>query len=288
MEERNRDEAVAGAAPPPPTVTVTRHAVYDVEGRLGAITDPLGRAAFTRVHDRLGRVLRPRRPSTPATRSSCPTPAGSPSRRSTPGVSRPSGAGTASGASPASGRAPGPASRSGSAEVVVYGDGGDPASPPPRVRPRAQANSLGRLVRRLDGAGLHEIGPYDFKGRVVESRRRPIREQVLVAASAAGAPFAPATPDWSAAGAEADLLDAETFVTGLSYDAFDRVTVRLLPSDDAGRAEAALRVRGDGRARESVALNGEPVVRRMSHDPPGSARWSGTARASSRGWRTTN
>jgi RHS repeat-associated protein len=88
------------------------------------------------------------------------------------------------------------------------------------VHPNAQDRNLrGRIYRIYDQAGEVELGRFDFKGNVLEQSRR-------------FASTYDATIDWSplaGAGsvaaldaAAAPLLEAETFLSGASYDALDR------------------------------------------------------------------
>jgi len=120
-------------------------------------------------------------------------------------------------------------------------------------------NLLGRPVAVYDQAGLVELGPYDFKGNLLEQARTL-------------ATVYDATLDWSDIATEASVegaktaalvadLEAETFTEERSYDALNRVVSLIgadqsehLPTyDRSGKLkELAVKVRGAGTATSFV------------------------------------
>jgi RHS repeat-associated protein len=86
----------------------------------------------------------------------------------------------------------------------------------------------GKLIALYDGAGLLELGPYDFKGNLLATRR-----QLTTAYTS--------TPDWSPIASEDDLdtakitvaaaIQTETFEELRTFDALNRVTSITTPDD---------------------------------------------------------
>jgi RHS repeat-associated protein len=86
----------------------------------------------------------------------------------------------------------------------------------------------GKLIALYDGAGLLELGPYDFKANLLATRR-----QLTTAYTS--------TPDWSPIASEDDVDAAKTTVTSLlgtetfeelrTFDALNRITSITTPDD---------------------------------------------------------
>lgn len=120
-------------------------------------------------------------------------------------------------------------------------------------------NLLGRPVAIYDQAGLVELGPYDFKGNLLEQARTlaTVYDATLDWSDLATEPSA---EDAKTAALVADL-EAETFTEERSYDALNRVVSLIgadqsehLPTyDRSGKLkELAVKVRGAGTATSFV------------------------------------
>jgi hypothetical protein len=268
---------VARNGPDPDDRHVTETA-YDIRGNVGAITDALGRRAFTYRHDLAGR--RWRSESIDAGRIDTVPGAldetiesrdarGALSLAALDVLQRPIRTWARDGATaPVTLR-----------QRIDYGDGGAAAQPAATRAAARERNQLGRPVASYDEAGLVTLERYDFNGRVTESARRVIADAPILAvyerAAAAGWKIAPFTVDWaprpgqSQAEREAELLEATEYRTATRFDALGRIVEQLLPEDVTGRRRV-LRPAYDPESRLSgVTLDGEPVVERIAYDARG-------------------
>ncbi|MGN9908999.1 SpvB/TcaC N-terminal domain-containing protein [Phytohabitans sp. LJ34] len=155
---------------------------------------------------------------------------------------------------------------------VEYGDAGTPEQPGPERDAARAANLLGRPVRHFDEAGLVTTAAVDFKGNVTSSTRRVIADGPLLDAFADGVAFqvdwTPA-PGQSQAARDAELLEDLGYTTTTGFDALDRVTRHLLPSDVEGRRRELVPTYNRAGALESVRLDGTVHVRRIAYDAKG-------------------
>jgi RHS repeat-associated protein len=101
-----------------------------------------------------------------------------------------------------------------------------------------------RVMRQDDGAGTVAMGPYDFKGNLLQSSRQLAQEYKNLA-------------DWSGQ----PVLESEIFRSTTSYDALNRVLTATLPDDSITRPtynEANFLERLDVNLRGEQDGNGQP------------------------------
>ncbi|WMJ75339.1 SpvB/TcaC N-terminal domain-containing protein [Cytophagaceae bacterium ABcell3] len=102
-------------------------------------------------------------------------------------------------------------------QKTIYGDSAGLGQP-------EADNLMGKPYKVYDEAGLTSIDRYDFKGNPPEKTRQVISDATLVSAGT----DAPRT-DWESL-TEA-VLDSFAYVTGMKYDALNRVTEMQFPED---------------------------------------------------------
>lgn len=119
-------------------------------------------------------------------------------------------------------------------------------------------NTLGRPVKHFDEAGLLETPEYDFKGNLLEKRRRTIRDDLLPDWQA----------DWPVTDAENDL-DPTVYETSIRYDALNRPVRVTHPQDVEGvRQQLTPRYNRAG-ALEGVQLEDETYVEHIAYNAKG-------------------
>jgi RHS repeat-associated protein len=248
--------------------TVVTRVSHDIEGRVIAVTDPLGRTAGTSVYDLLGRpwlvdlidhgpvrlVLDPLDGQLERLDAK-----GAVTRVEFDAVHRPVRlfAADHTGAQPTL------------RQVHQYGEAAG--------LPDALARNLaGRPYRDYDEAGLVTVSRYDLNGKAIETTRQVLRTDVLTPTY---------TVDWSA---PEGLLDPITYQVDCSYDALGRRTSVTYPMDadgkravqtvEFGRAGHPVRVTLDGadyieriaynaRGQRVLVLAGNGMLTRYAHDP---------------------
>jgi RHS repeat-associated protein len=144
-------------------------------------------------------------------------------------------------------------------ERLAYGDGGDPAQPAAERAAAKSRNQLGRLVRHHDEAGLLECLTYDFKGNVLDRRRRVVSDAAIRAGWIA---------DWAAANAEDDL-DATGYETTSTFDALNRPVAITYPAQTDGHRPVLTPAYNRAGALERVALDGDTYVERIAYNAKG-------------------
>jgi RHS repeat-associated protein len=247
---------------------VTR-STFDIRGDVVRVTDPLGRVAVSQVYDCLRRVLR-RDSIDSGTRRVVLDAAGSEvMRRDSKGALTAHEYDTA-------GRPVRVWARDrtnqtiGLRERLTYGDGSDPGQPAAERSAARVANTLGHIVRHDDEAGRVTLGPYDFRGNVLETTRLVISDQEVLSvfpSTATNWSITPYRVNWSP-GSEPQL-DAFQYRITLGFDALNRITrVQYPQAVDNTRSLATFRYNAAG-ALESMDLNGMPYIREMAHDAQG-------------------
>ncbi|MDI2127062.1 SpvB/TcaC N-terminal domain-containing protein [Yinghuangia seranimata] len=164
-------------------------------------------------------------------------------------------------------------------ERVDYGDAGAPDQPAADRAAARAAHVLGRVVRRYDGAGLTAVDAVDFKGNVLGTTRRMIADAPVLAtyerARTAGWQVVPFVPEWtpapgqSQAARDAELLEATGYISTTAYDALDRVTRHVLPADVDGRRRVVAPTYNRAGALEQVRLDDTVYVQRIAYDAKG-------------------
>jgi RHS repeat-associated protein len=215
---RHREPPGVGASLPPIEEYVRRSA-YDVQGHLLAVTDALGRDAFRYAYDLTGHVLRTESIDAGVELTVFDAAGnvvesrdakGAITLRSFDALNRPIRVWARDDANGAVTLR----------EKLIYGDdpsltGSDPA----------RSNRLGKVFEHFDEAGLTVVDEYDFRGNVLESSRRVISDDFMLAdvRTHTGPTWALIVPrvDWAAA--PATVLDATTYRTKTAFDALNRV-----------------------------------------------------------------
>lgn len=242
---RHRGPADATGRAPPIEQLVTR-SEFDIQGRVLAMIDALGRRAMAYRYDLTGRECSVRSIDGGESRLFSDAAGNAIEQRDAKGaislssydaLNRPSRRWACDAADkPITLR-----------ERMTYGE--DPAYT------GTTANALGRLVEHDDEAGCNTIGAYDFKGSVTESLRRIFDDTFLLAPYRAELARPEAERDWTLATPRIDWADPATaaalsapYLTRSSHDALGRVvwsdypaaangeTYRLQPRYDAAGA----------------------------------------------------
>jgi RHS repeat-associated protein len=157
-------------------------------------------------------------------------------------------------------------------EQLVYGD--DPASGLTATEV-AKGNLLGKLYQHYDEAGLVTFAAvdnnniitaaYDFKGNSLEKRRQLIADSAIITALNTGAVLVNAyVVNWDSPPA----LEGG-FQTSIAYDALNRVVSMLYPNDVDGDRKALIPTYNSAGALESVKLDNETYVERISYNARG-------------------
>ncbi|MET7426681.1 SpvB/TcaC N-terminal domain-containing protein [Dactylosporangium sp. NPDC005555] len=242
----------------------------DLEGRPRSVTDPLGRVMFGYVHDLLGRRWRVDGADT-GRRLTVPDALGAPVEN------RDSKGALTLGAFDLLHRAIRVWARDDAAapatlrQRIEYGDGGTPGQPAGERAAAQAANLLGRPVRQYDEAGLVTTDACDFKGNVLQTTRKVIADAPVLATYDAARKGGWAVPlftaDWRP-GAE-PALEPGAYVSTTRFDALNRPTAHILPTDAEGRRReiSARYDRAGGLA--SVSLDGTVYVQRLAYDAKG-------------------
>lgn len=147
-------------------------------------------------------------------------------------------------------------------EQIEYGDGSDPDQPTVERSAGRAKNRLGRVHKHYDEAGLLTFEEYDFKGNVLERSRRVLKDDLLLKACAVSAsdrdkracrinwdlPRGTSLTDY------ADLLlEPVAYRTSTAYDALERIKYIRLPRDVGDT--------GNGTAFSSPSLSSRKVLR---------------------------
>jgi hypothetical protein len=262
-----------GSWPAPDSFTT--RSTYDVRGNLLTVVDPLGRIAFSYTYDLLNRTLRVESPLDAGTKRSVLDAGGNVlERRDSKGalvlnaydaLNRPIRMWARDGVGqPMSLR-----------ERLIYGD-----SPDSGLADAAGLNLLGRLYLHYDEAGQLALGSYDFKGNILELRRRCLSDAVLLK------PFTPPPPNWAIKPFRVDwqpppgvtldayadtLLDpaAAVYTTSFTYDALNRSKVMLYPEDVTGTRRQLTPRYDHAGALEGLSLDGGTYVDRICYTAKG-------------------
>jgi RHS repeat-associated protein len=270
--ERNRANPATPAGPLPAIEEYRARSTYDIQSNLVAVTDALGRVAFTHIYDLAKRPLKihsidagdrwmihnatgseiERRDSKDAL-----------TLRAFDKLNRLIFVWARNASS-----APALTLR----EQLVYGD--DPASGliPTEV---AKGNLLGRLYQYCDEAGLVTFAAvdnnnnritsaYDFKGNFLEKRRQVIADSAIVASLNSTDLANAYVVDWNYPPA----LEIE-FQTSTAYDALNRVVSMLYPQDVDGNRKTLMPTYNRAGALETVKLDNETYVERITYNAKG-------------------
>jgi RHS repeat-associated protein len=156
--------------------------------------------------------------------------------------------------------------------VFAYGDEGDRSA-------AREANSLGRLVKQHDGAGVLALRAYDFRGNLIAKARHVISNAALAAvyeqAASSGWEVTPFTVDWeptpglTLSDIEATLLEPAAYETTSTYDALGRPKLVQLPRDVTGRRKTVRPSYNRAGGLERVFLDEDGFVERIAYDASG-------------------
>ena len=261
-----------------PAAWLTTRTAYDIRGNLLSSTDPLGRVAVGHHYDLAGRRWRTDGIDS-GRRELVPNAAGDP-------VLTSDGQGAAVLTAYDLLRRPVRRwARDGAGDPFTlrqrleYGDGGDPGQDAGARGTARAANLLGRLTRHYDEAGLATVIAADLRGNPLETGRRVIADAPVLAtyAKAVGADWQvpPFRVDWTPGHGQSieqradELLEPAGYATTAGYDALDRVTRLVLPTDITGhRAELMAGYDPVGRL-ERLTLDGTAYLERVGYDALG-------------------
>ena len=272
--------AVARNGPPEQASTAwfTTRSAYDIQGNLLTVTDALGREAFRYSFDLAKR--RWRMDSIDAgRRDTVPDALGNPIE------SRDSKGAVTLGAFDLLRRPARVWARDDATSAVTlrqridFGDGGDPGQPPADRDAARARNLLSRPVRHHDEAGLVTTDLADFKGNTLQATRRVIADAPVLAtydqARLNGWQVVPFRVDWTPATGQTQdqrdtaLLDTGGYVTTTSYDALNRVTRHVFPTDVEGKRRELDPTYNRAGALEAVRLDDVVHVQRIAYDAKG-------------------
>jgi RHS repeat-associated protein len=155
-------------------------------------------------------------------------------------------------------------------ERVVYGDA-------LANRPAALATwSLGRLSAHYDEAGCLFVDAYDFRGRVLENRRRIIDVKELLSVFSSTGPASAYRVDWTPRPGQtfdtraATILEAGTgHESSFQYDALDRIVARTYPRDQAGKRRTGHARYNRAGALEQLLFDGATYVDKIGYTARG-------------------
>lgn len=229
--ERNREASVNLGDPLLPMQELVTRTTYDIRGNVLTITDALGREAFTHVYDFANRRLQVLSIDA-GRRKTVFNAIGSVIQQ------RDSKGGLTLHSYDSLNRPVRLWARDGQdqqltlRERVEYGDSGDPNQPASDRAVNRAANRLGKPFRHFDEAGLLTFDRYDFKGNLVEKTRRTISDSALLEV------FSPPPPGWKIEAFRVNwdnpagtVLETQTYITTISYDALNRVKQLVYPKD---------------------------------------------------------
>jgi RHS repeat-associated protein len=219
---------------PAPDIEHRTHTVYDIQGNVCAVTDPLHRVAFRYAHDLAKRALRTesldgglRTAAYDATGAALEQhdAKGALVLHAYDALGRPSALWASDGAGEPMGRR----------EAYVYGD--DP-SLALTADERRDGNLLGRLTEQRDDAGIVAFASYDFKGSALSRSLQPVSDTALLSVYANPGPNGEITPfriDWDAPPPAAFLDGA--LETRFAYDALRRIVSATAPATTSSAAQ---------------------------------------------------
>ncbi|NMF84102.1 RHS repeat-associated core domain-containing protein [Nodosilinea sp. P-1105] len=164
-------------------------------------------------------------------------------------------------------------------QVLQYGDGGTPDQPEGDREAAKELNRLGQLVRHYDEAGRLALEEFDFKGNLLTQVRRVIADDRLSEAYSRGAnnnwQIEAFRLNWQAPNGDSleshaeTLLNFQEYVTSMTYDALNRVTLMRYPEDVEGDRQTLRPTYNRAGALERVTLNEQPYVERIAYDAKG-------------------
>jgi RHS repeat-associated protein len=150
-------------------------------------------------------------------------------------------------------------------EQSFYGDGSNPNQATNARALARVSNLLGNIARQLDGAGELIFGSYDFKGNLLSKIRRVIADGPLIAAlNAPGSPARGFVVNWN----NPPPL-AGSYETTLTYDALNRITTMRYPRDVNGARKMLVPRYNNAGVLESITLEGNVFVERIAYNAKG-------------------
>jgi RHS repeat-associated protein len=154
-------------------------------------------------------------------------------------------------------------------QKLEYGDGGVRSQLVSERSANKLANSLGRLSKQYDDAGLLTFDSYDFKGNSLEKTRRVISDAAILSVFDPPPPnwdVKPYRVNWDAAG---DPLETKTYTSTMTYDALNRVKVLTYPEDVEKRRRRLVARYNRAGALEHIALGADTYVERIAYNAKG-------------------
>jgi RHS repeat-associated protein len=266
---------IASTAHLPDGATATTTTAYDIDGRIAAVTDALGRTAARYVLDAAGRAWRTQTIDTGVVRTVFDALGQPVEMRDDRGAMRLSAGDAAHRPTHhwATERSDTPATLRG---LTVYAD--DPAQSGLSADQAAAVYALGRPVRTYDEAGLVRADAYNIDGHPVRTARRVLRTDLLLAALPPGAAEWSGTSyvvDWqppagtTPADRESALLDTVEYATDSGFDALGRCVSLTAPVQaDGARTTIAYAYQRGGQL-GSISAGGTTYLEQVLYNPRG-------------------
>lgn len=260
---------------------ITRSA-YDIRGNLLAVTDPMGRQAFTYVYDltydkekgsRAWRIdsidagLRQMAFDARGLEAERRDSKGALTLQANDALGRPTHLWARDNALQS------PTLR----QWLQYGDEAEMALP------EGNANLLGKLCRHYDEAGRVSLTAYDFKGNLLQKSRRVIKDEAILAVMG-GTEMQHFVVDWAPdednniSQVETKWLEEQAYATDVRYDALNRVVQMTYPEDVEGKRRWTRPVYNRAGAIEQLSLfvpdgsggaNQQQFVRHIAYNAKG-------------------
>lgn len=147
-------------------------------------------------------------------------------------------------------------------QVFQYGDNSGITNPEIK-------NLKGQVCRNYDEAGFIENGEYDFKGNLLNTKRKFISDEELLSV------FSPPPINWDVNCYRVDwtgspsILDAKIFETDFEYDALNRLKKATYPEDTDGNRKDLLPSYNRGGGLQKVTFDGIDYIRQIAYNAKG-------------------
>ena len=138
-------------------------------------------------------------------------------------------------------------------QLMIYGDSSELSDP-------AALNMNGQLYTSYDEAGKVSIGEYDFKGNPLQKTRWVISDDQLSTAERY-------TINWL--GLDESILDTMAYTSDMEYDGLDRMRKSFYPQDVEGLRKVLVPAYNNAGALEQVKMDDAPFVQHIAYNAKG-------------------